>query len=286
MKPEEGPHVKREDGLRLKPEKGLHVKREVPAYEVVFTHETQHRYALVIPVINEGARLIGLLQRMQHIGTEQCVDILIVDGGSTDGSLELSQLKALGVHTLLVKTGPGKLGAQLRCAYAYLLKLGYAGIITIDGNGKDEPGAIAQFVEKLEAGYDFVQASRFIQGGHGINTPIMRLIAIRLIHAPLLSLCSGFHWTDTTQGFRGYSRKLLEDPKVGVFRHVFSGYELLFYLSYIAPRLGYRCLELPTIRSYPKGEVPTKISVIKGNLQIMVTLLKVVCGCFNVKRAD
>lgn len=262
------------------------MKREVPAYEVVFTHEAKHRYALVIPVINEGARLHGLLQRMQHIGTAQCVDILIVDGGSTDGSLEANQLTVLGVHTLLVKTGPGKLGAQLRCAYSYLLDLGYAGIITIDGNGKDDPEAIVQFVHQLEAGYDFVQASRFIKGGQEINTPLLRLIAIRLIHAPLLSLFSGFHWTDTTQGFRGYSRKLLEDPNVGVFRNIFSGYELLFYLSYRAPHLGFRCLELPTVRCYPKGEVPTKISAVKGNLQIMVTLLKVVFGCFNVKRAD
>lgn len=278
--------MKPEAELRLKHEDAQRLKREVPAYEVVFTQARSQPYALVIPVINEGARLTGLLQRMQQIGTAQCVDILIVDGGSTDGSLELSELKALGMHTLLVKTGQGKLGAQLRCAYSYLLDLGYTGIITIDGNGKDDPAAIAQFVEQLEAGYDFVQASRFIKGGQGINTPLMRLIAIRLIHAPLLSLCSGFHWTDTTQGFRGYSRKLLEAPQVGVFRHIFSGYELLFYLSYIAPRLGYRCLELPTVRSYPKGAVPTKISAVKGNFQIMVTLLKVVCGCFNVKRAD
>lgn len=262
------------------------MKREVPAYEVVFSHEAKHRYALVIPVINEGVRLHGLLQQMQQLGTDQYVDILIVDGGSSDGSVTPEKLQELGVNTLLIKTGPGKLGAQLRCAYAYLLDQGYEGIITIDGNGKDNPNAIPQFIEKLEEGYDFVQASRFIKGGQGINTPLLRLIAIRLIHAPLLSLFSGFHWTDTTQGFRGYTRKLLEDPHIGVFRAVFSSYELLFYLSYITPRLKYRCVELPTIRSYPKGEVPTKISAVKGNLQIMITLLKVISGCFNVKKTN
>ena len=58
---------------------------------------------------------------------------------------------------------------------------------------------------------DFVQASRFITGGISENTPKLREFAIRKIHAPLLKFFSGFPWTDTTQGFRGYSSKLLKD---------------------------------------------------------------------------
>ena len=262
------------------------MEREVPAYEVLFSEAPQQPYAVVVPVINEGARLHGLLQKMQALGTAHSADIVIVDGCSSDGSLEPAQLKAYGVHSLLLKTGDGKLGAQLRCAYAYLLDQGYNGIVTIDGNGKDDPSTIPHFIAKLQAGYDFVQASRFIKGGRGVNTPLTRLLAIRLIHAPLLSLASGFHWTDTTQGYRAYSRSLLADPRVGVFRKEFSSYELLFYLSYIAPRLHYRCVELPTVRSYPVGAVPTKISTIQGNLNILITLIKVITGHFNVKRAQ
>ena len=53
---------------------------------------------------------------------------------------------------------------------------------------------------------------------------------------------------DTTQGFRAYSRKMLLDVEIALFGDVFMTYELLAYLSYRAPKLGYRCLELPTIR--------------------------------------
>eukprot|EP01036_Dinobryon_divergens_P000413 gene413-515_t len=102
------------------------------------------------------------------------------------------------------------------------------------------------------------------------NTPLLRDFAIRFIHAPMLSLFSGFKWTDTTQGFRAYSRKMLLDPQIAPFREVFQAYELLAYLSYRAPKLGYRCVELPTIRRYPKGEVPTKISSFKGNLSVLL----------------
>ena len=70
----------------------------------------------------------------------------------------------------------------------------------------------------------------------------------QILMLPLrLSLFAGFHWTDTTQGFRAYSRKMLLDTRISPFREVFMSYELLAYLSYRVPKLGYRCIELPTI---------------------------------------
>jgi dolichol-phosphate mannosyltransferase len=173
------------------------------------------------------------------------------------------------------------LSAQLRCAYAFALDKGYEGIVTIDGNDKDDPDAIPRFIGELRRGADFVQASRYLSGGIAENTPKSRDLAIRLIHAPMLSLFSGFRWTDTTQGFRAYSRKMLLDPRVAPFRDVFNTYELLAYLSYRVPKLGYRCVEIATTRRYPKGEVPTKISSVRGNLSVLQVLFKACFGAYN-----
>jgi dolichol-phosphate mannosyltransferase len=74
---------------------------------------------------------------------------------------------------------------------------------------------------------------------------------------------------------------MLLDPRIAPFRDVFTGYELLAYLSYRVPRLGYRCLELPTIRRYPKGEVPTKISSLRGNLELLRVLLRTSIGGYD-----
>lgn len=254
---------------------------QVPDFETALWLGRQHRWCVVIPVINEGERIKNLLSRMRIHEIDAIADIILIDGGSTDGSLELESLQQKAVRGLLVKTGLGKLSAQLRCAYAFALDQDYEGIITIDGNNKDDPEAISCFIEALKQGVDFVQASRFIAGGVADNTPKSRDLAIRFIHAPLLSLFSGFQWTDTTQGFRAYSRKMLLDTKIAPFRDIFMTYELLAYLSYCAPKLGYRCLELPTIRRYPKGEVPTKINGIKGNLSLLFVLLSACLGLYS-----
>lgn len=253
----------------------------VPTYDTPLWLGRQHRWCVVIPVINEGQRIKSLLGKMANLNIDAIADIIIVDGGSSDDSLNADVLKQNRVRALLVKTGAGKLSAQLRCGYAFALEQGYEGIVTIDGNDKDDPEAIPRFIEALVQGVDFVQASRFIGGGVAENTPKSRDFAIRFIHAPMLSLCSGFKWTDTTQGFRAYSRKMLLDPRVAPFREVFMTYELLAYLSYRAPKLGFRCLELPTIRRYPKGEVPTKISSVKGNLSVLTVLFKACVGQYN-----
>jgi len=257
---------------------------QIPAYEKKFWRGRTLPWCIVIPVINEGARIQQLIAKMAELHVDKLADIIIVDGGSTDGSLEVSLLEKQNVRGLLVKTGAGKLSAQLRCAYAFALEQGYEGIVNIDGNNKDDPEAIPRFIEALRQGVDFVQASRFIAGGKAENTPKSRDFAIRFIHAPMLSLFSGFHWTDTTQGFRAYSRRMLLDPGIAPFRDVFMTYELLAYLSYRAPRLKYQCKEIATIRRYPKGEVPTKISSVRGNLSVLRVLFKACFGQYNPQK--
>jgi glycosyltransferase involved in cell wall biosynthesis len=256
-------------------------KWQVPKFNLLIWRGRTKKWCVVIPVINEGKRIKSLLVKMYAIKIHLIADIIIIDGGSTDNSLSSKMLLKNKVRGLLLKTDPGMLSAQLRCAYAFVMNNGYKGIITIDGNDKDDPAKIHEFIKALETGYDFVQASRFITGGIAKNTPKIRELAIRFIHAPLLRIASGFSWTDTTQGFRAYSRRLVLDENLSIFRNVFLNYELLMYLSYRAPKLKYRCIEIPTTRIYPKGRVPTKINGATGNLSLLKVLLLTCIGHYN-----
>ena len=242
------------------------------------------KYCLLIPIINENGRIQEELRRAKSAGIHKLVDIIICDGGSTDGCTDPDMLKSLGVNTLLTKTGAGKQGAQLRMGFWWSLARGYDGFITIDGNNKDSIEDVPGFIQKLDEGYDFVQGSRFVRGGKAINTPPSRLLALRLIHAPVISLTAGAWFTDTTNAYRAYSRKYITHPQVQPLRDIFVTYELLAYLSVKASKLGLKTCEIPVTRAYPKNEkTPTKIKGLHGNSQLLKILFDNARGKYDVR---
>ena len=251
----------------------------VPDFESREYNKKKNKYCVCIPIINEGERIKNELKRAKHADIHELVDIIICDAGSTDGSTDKEIMEHLGVNTTLVKKGPGKQGAQLRMGIWWALNRGYEGIITIDGNNKDSIEDIPNFIEKLEEGYDFVQGSRFIKGGQAINTPLIRYISLRMLHAPIISLTAQKWYTDTTNAYRAYSKKYLEHSKVKPLRDIFMTYELLAYLSVKADQLKLKTCEIPVKREYPKrGKTPTKISLLKGNSELLKILF---CNLFH-----
>ena len=254
----------------------------VPDYTAVEFEGRRHDYCLLIPVINEGARILTELGRAQKAGIDQLCDIVICDGGSTDGSMKRETLALYHVNTLLTKTGPGRQGAQLRMGMYFALDRNYKGVLTIDGNNKDSIESVPLCLAKLKDGYDLIQGSRFIKGGRAVNTPPSRYAAVRLIHAPVISLAAGQWFTDTTNAYRAYSRAYLTHPAVQPLREVFVGYELLAYLSIRATQLGLKACEVPVTRAYPKtGATPTKIKGMRGNADLLKILFQALAGRYN-----
>ena len=254
----------------------------VPRFECKEFEKKTKAYVVLIPIINEGTRIIEELTRAYNNNIHEYADIVICDGGSTDGCTEETRLQELRVNTLLVKKDTGKQGAQLRMGIYWAIERGYEGVITVDGNNKDSIEDVPRFIEKLKEGYDLIQGSRFIKGGKAINTPFIRNISVRLIHAPVISLTAHQRFTDTTNAYRAYSMRYLKDERVKPLRDVFMTYELLAYLSVRATQLGYKACEIPVTRAYPKtGKTPTKISFIKGNSELMKILVNNALGKYS-----
>jgi glycosyltransferase involved in cell wall biosynthesis len=251
----------------------------VPDFTLSEWGERRSLFALCVFVLNEGERIRTQLERMQSLRSQ--IDLVVADGGSSDGAVAPEFLAGQRVRALLTKHGPGRLSAQMRMALAYTMARGYEGVVVIDGNNKDDPSAVPAFVQLLTAGYDHVQGSRYLPGGKAINTPWSRHLAAKYLHAPLISLAAGFRYTDTTNGFRAYSRRLLLDERVAPFREVFKDYELHYYLAIRAARLGFHICETPVTRAYPPGKTPTKIRGLRGNLLILRTLLRACRHLYN-----
>ena len=140
--------------------KVIYEKRNgVPKFSCIEYAPKKKEYVVLIPIINEGERIIRELTRAQKHKVSAYADIVICDGGSTDGCTEEKRLKALDVNTLLVKQDTGKQGAQLRMGIWWALERGYKGIVTIDGNDKDSIEDVPCFIDKLQEGYDLDRKS-------------------------------------------------------------------------------------------------------------------------------
>lgn len=254
--------------------------REIPTYETYVFQPRRTRYAVLIPVLDEGERLLKQLRQMEFLLGKG--DIIIGDGGSKDTSGNPAVLRDYAVRALLVKSGHGRLSAQMRMLLDYAVNEGYEGFVFIDGNGKDGVQAIPSFFEALDEGFDYVQGSRYIPGGEALNTPWDRKLGVALLHAPLISLAARFRYTDTTNGFRALSRRVVLDSRVQPFRDVFDSYNLHYYLSVRIPLLGFRVKELPVSRVYPmQGPTPSKIGGVGAKLRIFKLLLLAVSGRYN-----
>lgn len=233
----------------------------IPPHESHIFSPKRTRYALLVPVLNEGQRFISQMEKMKASGIFTLCDVFICDGASCDSSANANFVKNYGCAGLFINTSDKRgQGVQLKQGFFHTLKMGYDGVVMVDGNDKDNVyESLPRFLAKLDEGYDVVQATRFTLGGSELNTPLMRKIAIRLIASPLISLTSGVHYDDVCNGYKGFSARYMLDERMEWFRESFCTYEYCYYPLVQVKKLGYKAVQVPTTRAYPQNELPSKI---------------------------
>ena len=112
--------------------------------------------SVVVPTLNEVDNLPHVLPGIP----DWVHEVLIVDGGSTDGTVQ--RAKELRDDVVIIEDlTPGK-GAALRRGFA--AATGEI-IVMLDADGSMDPAEIPRFVAALVGGADFAKGSRFCHGG-------------------------------------------------------------------------------------------------------------------------
>jgi dolichol-phosphate mannosyltransferase len=204
---------------------------------------------------------IGALSAARNAAPVQ-FDMLVMDDGSTDGSLD--SIRALGVRVISSAANRG-IGSAMKEAFQLAIDDGYDVIIIMAGNNKDDPEEIGRLLDPIvRQGFDFVQGSRWMKGGGHGRMPIYRRFATRL-HPFLFSLATRKWVTESTNGFRAIRTRLLRDERIRWRQAWLDKYELEPYLLFKAIRLGYRHTEVPVVKIYPPKKLGyTKMKPLTG----------------------
>jgi dolichol-phosphate mannosyltransferase len=207
------------------------------------------RVIAFMPVYNQAEQVGWVLDRFKPLleaGTIE--EVLAVDDGSTDETPAV--LRAYDYGTVITHDTRRGIGDAIRSAYRHALEQGYDVFTIMAGNGKDDPSQIPNVLAPiLRDEADYVQGSRFAEGGVSERLPLHRDLAIR-VFTWTFSLFLRHRFTDCTNGFRAYRTSLLRDPRIDWSQEWLGSYELEYYMHYKAIQLGYRVTEVPVSKVY------------------------------------
>lgn len=178
-------------------------------------------------------------------------------------SLIRNSKKHMGVKLTIIEN-PRRMGIgyAIREGLIYGLRNNYDVVVVMAGNGKDNPKEIHRLLEKINEGYDYVQGSRFLEGGKYNGLPFQRRVFNRLW--PLFwSILTGNVQTEVTNGFRAYRLDILRDPRININQKWLDGYALEYYIHYKVLTLGYRHTEVPVSKIYRNDKKYTKINPLR-----------------------
>jgi len=228
-----------------------------------------NKYLIGTCVYNEGEKIQHVIKKFNDY---QSFDFLIIDDGSTDGSLNTIQQHD---HLKIIKNEENKgAGFGVRCILKYGRDHCYEAVFFVSGNNKDDPKDIEKLKNAIEQGFDFVQGSRYLPGGQFGQMPLYRIVSTRLIHPLLFSLITGKRITDSTNGFRAMRLSILKDPQINLDQDWLNQYELEPYLFFKAITLGYKVKEVPVSKIYPhKKQGYTKMKPLTGWWSILRPLV-------------
>ncbi len=161
------------------------------------------RLLVLIPAYNEELNVGNTVSDV----LKNCafVDVLVIDDGSGDRTVEAA--RDAGAHVLSLPVNLG-IGGAVQTGFLFALRQGYTYVVRMDADGQHQAKDVKAVFDGLLKDADIVVGSRFLRKD-GFQGERLRKVGIRLIAWLCRLLNGGLRIDDPTSGFRGYSRKAL-----------------------------------------------------------------------------
>jgi glycosyltransferase involved in cell wall biosynthesis len=185
---------------------------------------------LAILALDEIDALPSVLPKIDRAWVDE---IIVVDGGSTDGTIEWCEAHGFRV----LRQSRRGYGAGMR----ELISIAQGEIIIefmADGNCK--PETIPLLVAKMHDGYDLVVASRYMRGARSLDdTPVTRFG--NWVFTRTINMLFGAHFEDAMMGYRAYRKSKFETMEMDEDGLTFPTQGSIQFTRY-----GYRVTEIPS----------------------------------------
>lgn len=196
---------------------------------------------LFVPVLNEREGLEAIMPRIPKNVFSQ---ILIVDGGSKDGSAEWARAQG---YDVVVQTKKG-----LRHAYTEgFPHIKSEWVLTFSPDGNCIPEDTAKMVAKLEEGYDMVIGSRYAPGATSEDDDAITGFG-NWMFTTLINGCFGGRYTDVMNILRVYRAKAFYDLDIHK-NESHSTEKLFFTVVGVEPLISIRAAK----RKFKVADVPS-----------------------------
>ena len=222
------------------------------------------RVGLIIPVLNEEAAISGVIAAVPRGAVDA---IIVVDGGSTDGTVE--RARAAGARLLTLR----ERGYGRACRAGADAADDCDILVFLDGDGSDCPELIPSLVEPIAAGkYDFVIGSRS-RGTREPDSMSAHQIFAGYVIGAALGLLYGVRYSDM-----GPMRAIRRDVLLGLgMEEMTYGWNL--EMQRRAARAGLHVIELPVAHRRRTGGVSKVSGSLHGSLKaswrILLTFMRI-----------
>ncbi len=166
--------------------------------------------SFVVPVYNEEGNVGPLVAELTTVarGLGRRYELVLVNDGSRDGTLErLLAIAAVDPHLRVVELD-GNFGEAAALSAGFNVARGDV-VVTMDGDGQNDPHDVPKLLDVLERGYDAVSGRREERKGSFATRVLPSLVANRLI-----ALATGVPAYDCGCGLKAYRRTVVEGAQL------------------------------------------------------------------------
>jgi dolichol-phosphate mannosyltransferase len=169
-------------------------------------------FCVVLPMYNERPNAAPCIERLTAFlrKVPARTAIIAVDDGSSDGTLgELRSLQGTAPNLIVeARLQNGGYGAANRTGFAAALRERFEYAVVMDADGTQDPMYIEGFFAHMQAGTDFIKATRYAHGGRVIGVDGRRYM-VSWVGNRLARIVLRCNLTDYTNGFRAIRTSLL-----------------------------------------------------------------------------